>query len=167
MGNPGSRRAFLRGQFKAKPIPRPFGAIEKSRFLDTCTQCGDCTTACPEGIVLRGEGGYPFVSLRHSGCTFCEACVEACDTGALISGVPWTWRPEAKATCLSATGVFCRTCQDHCDEAAIRFRLRPGGKSEPEFDSDLCTGCGFCVAPCPVNAIELSQTNAPTEALQC
>ena len=167
MANSGSRRAFLRGQFKVTSTPRPFGAIDEPRFLDTCTQCGDCTTACPEGIILTGDGGYPVVSFRKNSCTFCGSCVEVCETGALVAGTEWAWRPEAKPTCLSLTGVFCRSCQDHCDEAAIRFRLRPGGRSEPEFDEDLCTGCGACIAPCPVNAIELMQTTPPTEALQC
>ena len=167
MSNSGSRRAFLRGQFIATPIPRPFGAIDETRFLDLCTQCGDCARACPEGIIVKGDGGYPEVTLDETGCTFCESCIEACETGALTAGTPWSWRPTAKPSCLSRTGVFCRTCQDHCDEAAIRFRLRPGGRSEPEFDADLCTGCGFCIAPCPVHAIELIQTTPPAEALQC
>lgn len=167
MDNLASRRAFLRGHFKATPIPRPFGAIDEPRFLDTCTQCGDCTSACPEGIVIRGDGGYPVLNFNKSGCTFCGSCVEACDTGALVAGTLWDWRPDASASCLSAKGVFCRTCQDHCDESAIRFRLRPGGRSQPEFDPDLCTGCGSCAAPCPVGAIEFTQSNTLAEAPPC
>ena len=37
---------------------------------------------------------------------------------------------------------------------AIRFPLVAGGVPRPEIDTGACTGCGACVAPCPVNAIE-------------
>jgi ferredoxin-type protein NapF len=167
VGKTESRRAFLRGHFNATPLPRPFGAIEETRFLETCTQCGECSSSCPESIVFRGDGGYPVLNFNKSGCTFCGACIDVCDSGALLTGTPWIWRPAVSASCLSTTGVYCRTCQDHCDEAAISFQLRRGGRSQPEFDADLCTGCGACAAPCPVNAIEFSQANPPAEAPPC
>ena len=37
----------------------------------------------------------------------------------------------------------------------IRFRLLGGGRAMASISSEACTGCGECIAVCPVNAIEL------------
>ena len=47
-----------------------------------------------------------------------------------------------------------RYMQDACDERAIGFRLGTGGQAIPKLEADICTGCGSCVASCPVGAIE-------------
>ena len=160
-----ARRAFLRGRFDAPAEVRPFGALAEAAFLDTCTGCGDCAVACPEAILVKGAGGYPRVSLVENGCTFCGDCIEACETGALVPDRAWPWIVSVKDTCLTAKGVECRVCQDFCDTRAIRFRPVVGGKVQMDLDSSLCTGCGFCVAPCPVDAISLTQKQGqPTEA---
>jgi len=164
--NTPSRRAFLRGGFNATPILRPVGALAEPSFLEACTGCGDCARACPEKILFRGDGNYPVLKSKRA-CTFCNACVDVCETGALSADMPWTWRAQADDTCLSRNGVQCRACQDHCEYDAIRFRLQPGGRSEPMFDADLCTGCGGCVAPCPVTSIHLLHPNPQTEAQSC
>lgn len=162
-----SRRAFLRGRFQETAPLRPFGAIAEFQFSENCTGCGDCIQACPEAIVVQDRAGRPVLDLNAGGCTFCGECIAACETGALKEGAPWTWRADAAQSCLSRNAVQCRTCQDHCDERAIRFQLLPGGRAEPKFDADLCTGCGACCAPCPVGAIKLTQFNPPKEAQSC
>lgn len=137
---------------------RPPWARLEADFLDTCTRCDACVGACPEGIVRRGGGGYPEISFAGGACTFCDACVAACAPGALVrdpSRAPWTIRAVIASSCLSATGIACRVCGEHCEAGAIRFALAVGGIARPTVDAAACTGCGACVAPCPVSAIEI------------
>ena len=167
-----SRRALLRGQVNEVAIPRPPGAPGDIAFHDSCTQCGDCARACPEGIILRDKSGLPALSFTEGECTFCNACITACEPGVLSADRPWPWAAEVAGSCLSAQGVHCRTCQDFCDARAIRFQLTPGGMADMTLDRAACTGCGACLAPCPVGAITLThiqpvQTNSDTEARPC
>lgn len=167
-----SRRALLRGQVNEAAIQRPPGAPGEIAFHDSCTQCGDCARACPESIVLRDKSGLPALSFAEGECTFCNACIDACDPGVLDASIPWPWRADVAATCLSESGVHCRTCQDFCDARAIGFQLKPGGLAELTLDRDLCTGCGACLAPCPVGAISLTrgtpaQIQPETETRPC
>lgn len=60
------------------------------------------------------------------------------------------------AHCLAETGAYCRTCGDACPEAAIRFLLQPRGRARADVDDARCTGCGDCLPPCPVDAIQLT-----------
>lgn len=162
-----SRRGFLSGNLADSDPIRPVGAIGEIRFHDICTGCGDCARACPERIIRKDRHGFPVLDFSHASCSFCDACVEACSAGALDAAVAWTWRAGISGACLSRGGVQCRTCQDHCDASAIRFRLQPGGRAEPRIDHDTCTGCGGCIASCPVQAITLSQTKIRMEVGTC
>ncbi|MCK8464701.1 ferredoxin-type protein NapF [Aliiroseovarius sp. S1339] len=163
-----SRRAFLKGAVNRATAPRPPGAIAEIAFVEACTQCGDCARACPEHIVIRDEAGYPALNFQTDGCTFCGKCIAACDDAALRADMPWAWQAVVAQTCLSLNAVQCRACEDHCDAGAIRFRLLPEGRAEPKIDPDTCTGCGACIAPCPVSALALHQTDhSSTETRPC
>lgn len=59
------------------------------------------------------------------------------------------------AACVEPKGVSCRRCGEVCDENAIRFSPLPGGRATPVMDTAMCSGCGECLAPCPVGAIPL------------
>jgi ferredoxin-type protein NapF len=59
--------------------------------------------------------------------------------------------------CLARAGVVCQGCGDACPERAIGFPLRRGGPPLPVVEEDRCTGCGACVAICPVGAIGLPE----------
>ena len=154
-----SRRQFLRGNFKAaRPPQRPPWALAEEGFLDACSRCGDCIPVCPTRIIVVVRG-YPEVDFKRGECTFCGACALACKDGALPratgQAIPWAIKAQIGPGCLARQGVECRVCGDHCPVAAIRFSPRLGGPPVAEVEAGSCTGCGACVAPCPVTAISL------------
>lgn len=67
-----SRRGFLRGRVRPKAEIRPPWALPESEFVDRCTRCNDCLKACPQGILVPGDGAYPTVEFSRGECTFCE-----------------------------------------------------------------------------------------------
>ena len=152
-----SRFNFLRGRFRGNPnAVRPPWALEAEAFASACDRCGRCDRACPERIIGLDRAGYPSVDFAAGACTFCGACADACPTGALDRAedrAPWAITAEIGAGCLSFNGVDCRTCGDHCEARAIRFRPLSRGRWLPTIEAADCTGCGACVGPCPVKAI--------------
>lgn len=153
-----SRRAFLRGRSSSPPPLRPPWAGDEASFTQRCTRCGDCLPACPQHILVAAPGGYPTVDFTKAECTFCGACATACRPAALRreEGVP-PWRVKAVIgeSCLPQRGVVCRLCGDYCEVRAIRFPPRLGGVLLPVVNGELCTGCGACVGPCPVGAVNI------------
>lgn len=154
-----SRRGFLRGRVVPAVVPvRPPWSLEEGAFLAACTRCGDCVPVCPTAILVISEG-RPQVDFRRGECTFCGKCVEACKPQALRrdgeAQPPWRLRAEVADSCLPHTGVECRVCGEQCAARAIRFSPRVGGPPVPEIQLAACTGCGACVAPCPVTAIRV------------
>lgn len=151
-----SRRGFLRGRPRPQAEIRPPWALPEAAFIDHCTRCNDCLKACPQKILVVGDGGYPTVDFSHAECTFCADCVAVCQPKALFrqaDALPWALKAVISDACLARRGVECRVCGDFCEARAIRFMPRLGGSPLPEIASDSCTGCGACVGPCPTRAI--------------
>jgi len=155
---------LLRGNFRKVPTSiRPPWAIPENDFVDRCARRNDCRDACPEGIIIPGQSGFPAIDFKTGACTFCKACAEACPTGALslgatadgIAPAPWSLALEVKESCLNAKGVVCRICEGKCETEAIRFGFSTAW-GRPRIDADACNGCGACVAPCPVGALVLA-----------
>jgi ferredoxin-type protein NapF len=137
---------------------RPPWAINRSMFEQKCTGCGECVSACPEQILKTDARKLAQVDFSVGECTFCGDCVSVCKDAALVRtdlNVPWSLNVSIDGKCLPFSGVECRICEDQCEPRALRFRLTAGGVSIPQFDDTLCTGCGACVAPCPVDAISI------------
>ncbi|MGY1410086.1 MULTISPECIES: ferredoxin-type protein NapF [unclassified Luteimonas] len=157
-GQTGSRRrSLLRGRLRDAPVLRPPWAFDESRFADACTGCGDCISACPEQVLVRGAGGLPVFEPSRGECSFCGDCAAACRVGLFAQSdqAPWTLRALVGDSCLAANGVVCFSCRDACGASAIRFapaRTVP----VPEILADRCTGCGACVSGCPTAAISLT-----------
>ncbi len=154
-----SRRNFLQGNFtNTLHQIRPPWAVRDDLFVSLCSSCDDCIGACPEKILLRANNGLPIVNFSRAGCTFCAGCLEVCNTGALQGGRTdpghaWSHLVRFSGNCLSVSGVICRVCGEHCDVRAIHFSLMTRGRSFPELNSALCTGCGQCIVVCPESAI--------------
>lgn len=151
-----ARRAFFRGRPRVRSEIRPPWALAEVEFSVRCTRCDDCLAACPTGILVAGDGGFPTVDFRRGECTFCGDCVAACQPQALrrdAGRAPWPYVAVVGAACLPHHGVECRVCGEFCDARAIRFAPRVGGSPLPEIDATRCSGCGACVAPCPVVAM--------------
>jgi len=153
-----SRRRFFSAGYSV-PGKRPPWALGEDTFTSLCNRCDACVRACPQRVLSRGAGGFPTVDFSRAGCTLCGACVEACERGALArAGEPFPWRARITQRCVSLRGVECRICAENCEAGAIRIRLRPGEGARPELDPELCNGCGQCIAPCPVAAIDTHAT---------
>lgn len=160
MTDPSSRRNFLRGKISNHiSQPRPPWAQPEDEFTAACTRCGDCARACPTRIIKQGDGGYPTVDFALGECTFCGECAVTCKPQALLrtpEAPAWNMRAKIGETCLAKRQVECRICGEQCGENAIRFQPQLGGISQPLLDETCCTGCGACVAPCPVLAITVT-----------
>ena len=159
-----TRFEFLRGNLTEMRGPRrPPWALDGERFLEACEPCDKCRRACPERILFEGRDGTPELTFQRTGCTFCAKCAEACPTGALVlrdsetgePRAPWSQTADIANHCLSLVGTTCRICGERCERGAITFKLVVGGIALPVVETAMCTGCGDCHAPCPVDAIQL------------
>lgn len=156
-----SRRAFFGFSRVDRSSLRPPWAVPEADFTTACTRCSDCVAACPTGLLVRGDGGYPQTDFTPGrapdGCTFCGACRAACPSGALSAAIDPPWRRVAGFgdDCLASRGVVCRTCGERCPVDAIHFPPRLGGVARPLLDAAACNGCGACLADCPTRAIRI------------
>lgn len=165
--NPG-RRSFLRGEFltaagragqtrREQPLgPAPPWHIGRVA-AQTCRECdGPCATSCEQDIIRRHPGdhdhaGLPYLAFEVGGCTYCRACVTACPMDILATPeIPSIGRAVLHTSkCLAWNGVICITCRSGCGYRAISL----DSCSRPRIDHLACTGCGSCVAGCPVQAL--------------
>lgn len=114
---------------------------------------------------MRGDGGFPDIDFNRGGCTFCGACSRACRYDAIngTDSPAWSIKATIGPACLEEKGITCRACGEACEARAIRFFLRVGGGAELRLDEQTCTGCGNCVAVCPVNTVTVSNNiSAPS-----
>lgn len=153
------RRNWLRGRFSSPPTALHLPWLKSAAsFYNDCTRCGECQRACPERIIVRGDGGFPEIDFENGECTFCARCTQACpeplfefDPG----HPPWNYIASIGQSCLAYQGVSCQSCQDSCDVRAIKFSFQVGKTPQPRLNQEQCTGCGACVSVCPVFAISV------------
>jgi ferredoxin-type protein NapF len=152
-----SRRRFFAGAKSRVTTFRPPWSLLESLFVDQCTRCDDCLKICPTGLLVKGEGGFPTADFMLGYCSFCGDCAKGCTTGAIghdLTQTPWFFGIAISENCLARQNVDCRICGEKCDVSAIRFVPRLGGAPLPEITNSSCNGCGACIAPCPVLAVQ-------------
>lgn len=151
----------MRGRVAANtevPARPPWSVSPDADFTARCTRCGDCVGVCPTKVLAAGDGGFPVIRFDKAGCSLCGKCATVCQTGAISKAqqpAPFPWRVKVSSACLNQQGVECRVCGDACDARALRFKPALGGISKMHIDLDACTGCGECVALCPVGAVSV------------
>lgn len=162
-----SRRSLLRGKWRQRSSAiRPPWSIDELAFIEGCTRCNACITACETQVIVAGSGGYPELDFQRAECTFCQRCVQACAEPVFkrlaavdkLNTAPWQLKALIGSTCLTEQGIECRSCQDSCEPYAISFKLR-STVAQPVLDGSRCNGCGACVRSCPANAIRICAPN--------
>jgi ferredoxin-type protein NapF len=170
-----SRRAFFRRP--AAPavsgLPqRPPWALQETAFIEQCTRCHECITACEEDIIFIGDGGFPEIDFNRGECTFCEACVETCKPSALFKQVDslvnqpaFYFEINIDDSCLAKQKTHCQSCKDVCDPSAITMpwpkNVAYGAIQIPEINIADCTSCGACISTCPSQSISITPIASP------
>lgn len=142
-------------------IRPPYGTDE-SAFQNKCVNCENkaCATSCDEQIIVIMEDGTPTLDFSTNGCTFCDECAIACQEDVLsLQNTTTSYKINAIFSislnaCIAHHGVICNSCKEPCVDDAILFN----GMFNPIIDKEKCTGCGFCVARCPTQAITYQTT---------
>ncbi|MBK9309029.1 MAG: 4Fe-4S dicluster domain-containing protein [Nitrospira sp.] len=130
---------------------RPPGAVEESLFLERCTKCADCLTACPpHAITIHQTDGTPVLYADQSPCLLCEdfPCVRACGADALVP-VEHSRRVSMGLAVISqrlcTAGQGCHACVSRCPTDALAMDVESLSLS---VETDACVGCGMCEMVC-------------------
>lgn len=151
-----SRRRFLG---VASPARRRFARRGAFLRLVLSTPAPPVTTrlkACPTGLLQRGEGGLPVADAAAAACTSAATAPGPAPPAPSAATPPRHPGPSASPSPSVAwpPRTSNAACGEACDVSAIRFRPRIGGVPLPEVDNTACNGCGACIAPCPVSAVQ-------------
>jgi ferredoxin len=159
-------RAAVRRASAVPAVTVPPGARSVDRYLDSCTACGLCVSACPSKVLgashkLFGLRGLlaPVLDYAVSYCQYeCTSCLDICPSGSLER-----LRLEQKKLvkigdaalvrerCIVFTSkTKCGACAEHCPTGAVHMVPSSTGIPEPVFTSSICIGCGACHHACPV-----------------
>ncbi|EGU38256.1 ferredoxin-type protein [Vibrio ichthyoenteri ATCC 700023] len=153
-----SRRRLFKRNTRLETAARLPWLSEPNRFIDLCSQCGECVNACETKIIVKGDGGFPTVDFSIDECTFCYQCAQACPESLFNEQSSEAWNAKASINehCLATQNVECRACGDMCEPMAIQFVYQVGSVAQPTIDTNQCNGCGACVAVCPTSSINVS-----------
>jgi len=168
-------RSFLHRRLAGRLL-RPPGSIPESDFLNVCLHCGMCMKVCPTNglqpcILEAGISGLwtPKLVPRIGGCEKnCNKCGQVCPTSAIRS-----LSLEEKTYAKIGTAVIdknrciaweqdkvCLICDEVCPFNAISSlneTIQGTTLLRPFVDEEICTGCGLCEAPCPIEGLAAIQ----------
>lgn len=145
---------------------RPPGSLPEPFFTALCSRCGNCIQACPTGLLKPIQSGLriatPKADFTPDDPTWCNehcrSCSEVCPTGAIRpfeikdkKDLPFAQAVFVFEYCRLYDDVECSVCSRECPYEAVSYQW-----SEEEYrrmvviDNEKCTGCGWCLATCPV-----------------
>jgi ferredoxin len=147
------------------PAVCPPGSGGVDRFVDHCTACQLCVTACPSRVLQPSFLEYgllglmkPRLDFAKGYCTYgCRACAEACPDGAILA-LPLAEKKLVRigradldvSKCIVKTkGTDCAACSEQCPTQAVFTEPYGLNLRLPRLDPDLCIGCGACANACP------------------
>jgi ferredoxin len=173
----------LASRLTAPALPTtPPGSRSLARFLDSCTACGLCASACPSAVLQPSLGQLglrgllvPRLDFGISYCQYeCVTCLTVCPSGAL-ERMPLERKKLVKIgdaalvrdLCIVFTDkTKCGACAEHCPTGAVRMIDSATGIPEPLFTTSICIGCGACHHACPVRpARAITVAGLPLHAL--
>jgi ferredoxin-type protein NapF len=148
----------------------PPGSQSVAQFLDRCTGCHLCISACPTHVLQPAlfeygiEGLFrPKLSYTSAYCLFeCTRCSEVCPDNA-ISLIDLATKQVTQigvadfyqSRCVvELNGTDCAACSEHCPTKAITTRPYHDNLRLPVLDQNLCVGCGACEYACPVKPVK-------------
>jgi ferredoxin len=150
----------------------PPGASSVARFLDRCTACHLCVSACPTHVLQPatleyGLAGWmkPHLDYSRAFCNFdCRRCGEICPDGAIdlldltVKHVTKIGRAHLElGRCIVVrNGTDCAACSEHCPTKAVSTIPWRDNLRRPTLAQEFCIGCGACEYACPVKAITVS-----------
>jgi len=148
------------------PVILPPGAGSLDRFLDRCTSCHLCVSACPTHVLTPAflEAGWagllkPRMDFSIAFCNYeCRICGAVCPDGAIaplvLAEKQLTQIGQAhfdREKCIVVVkGTDCAACSEHCPTKAVNTVPYGNNLRLPEVNDDLCIGCGACEFACPV-----------------
>ncbi len=151
----------------AGPAATPPGSKNLDLFLDRCTGCGLCITACPTRVLQPSYTTYglkgfmkPYMNFTKGFCNFdCNICGTVCPEGA-IAKLPLPDKKKIQIALASfhrdrcvvqQNRTECGACTEHCPTKAL-FTVE---ETFPILHPDKCNGCGKCIRICPQEALSL------------
>jgi len=148
----------------------PPGSHSVDQFLDRCTACHLCISACPTHVLQHALLNYglegllkPRLDYTSAYCLFeCTRCSEVCPDGAISIldlatksvtqiGVADFYQTRCV---VELNGTDCAACSEHCPTKAITTKPFRDHLRLPVLDQALCVGCGACEYACPVKPVK-------------
>lgn len=166
---------------KRLPITPP-GSSSVERFLNRCTACQLCISACPSHVLKPAFLEYgllgmmkPRMDYNYSFCNYdCTECGQVCPDGAIselvlekkqVTRIGSAHLDLTKCV-VKVKGKDCAACSEHCPTKAVNTIPYGNNLRLPEVNDDLCIGCGACQYACPEAAITVEGLPVHEQAMR-